>query len=164
LTNDIAIVLKSPRLRRIYDDMKRNGVPWWRGFYSFYTHHKIVCMLLLLIVVVSLMEYIKMWDKYFTEKTTLDIFIKNAQKMATQISEKHASAKTHKSFIDLGDNRVITCEITPEREILVSDQEGQMVPLSTSTLAQKPSLLNCFFPKISRQLLFGKKPTTVKKD
>ncbi|KAI8878121.1 hypothetical protein K501DRAFT_259180 [Backusella circina FSU 941] len=168
LANDIAVVLKSPRLRRLYDDMKRNGIPWWRGFYYFYTHHKIISMFLLLIIVVSVMEYIKMWDSYFTEKTTLDIFIKNAQKMATQISEKHASAKTHKSFIDLGDNRVITCEITPEREILVSDEKGQMVPLSTSTLAKRPSFLNCFFVRVPKQLLFGKEPacnpTTIKRD
>lgn len=98
------------------------------------------------------MEYLKAWDKYLTEKAAFDQFIANAKMMAQKISDRHASAKTHKSFIDLGD-RTVECEITQDREIFVLDDKRQRVPLASSNLLPMPSLLNINIIRIPMNLI-----------
>jgi hypothetical protein len=119
-------------------------------------------MILLSLVAVSFMEYLKQWDRYLTEKIAFDQFISNAKMMAQKISDKHASAKTHKSYIDLGE-RTIQCEITPDREIFIFNEKNQRVPLSTANMVPSPSIFSVSIFRIPRQLLLNNNATTVDK-
>jgi hypothetical protein len=142
ITNQVAFYLRSPKLRPLYDSIleKQGQLPYWKGFRYLYTRHKLACMCILAILAMSFMEYLKAWDKYLAEKLAMDQFVKNAQAMAQRMSDKHSSAKTHKSYIDLGD-RTIQCEITSSKEIFVV-VDGNRVPLDSVHLVQKPSLVN----------------------
>lgn len=96
-------------------------------------------MVILGVFAMCMLEYIKAWDKYLTDKVAFDQFIKNAKLMAQKISDKHTSAESHKSFIDLGD-RTVKCEITRDKEIFVLNDKGERVPFSSSILLPPPSL------------------------
>lgn len=96
-------------------------------------------MVILGVFAMCMLEYIKVWDKYLTDKVAYDQFIKNAKLMAQKMSDKHASADSHKSFIDLGDRTVI-CEITRDKEIFILNDKGEKVPFSSSILLPPPSL------------------------
>jgi hypothetical protein len=101
-------------------------------------------MILLAISALTVLEYMKSWDTYMSEKLTFDQFTNNAKKMAQKISDKHMTSKTHNSFIDLGD-KTIRCEITASKEIFIFNEENERIPLSASNLLKKPSIFNCFF-------------------
>jgi hypothetical protein len=97
-------------------------------------------MSILTILTMCFMEYLRAWDKYLAEKLAMDQFVTNAQNMAQRMSDKHNSAKPHKSYIDLGD-RTIQCEITNSKEIFVIVNDNR-VPLAAAHLVEKPSLMN----------------------
>lgn len=97
-------------------------------------------MSILVLLAMSLMEYLKAWEKYLSEKLVMDQFVTNARVMAQRMSDKHSSAKTHKSYIDFGDE-TIQCEITSEKEIFIVIK-GERVPLASAHLVQKPSFIN----------------------
>lgn len=112
-------------------------------------------MIILVIVSVTLMDYLKAWDKYLSDKLAFDQFVINAKMMATKISDKHASAKTHKSWIDLGHGygKKIQCEITPEKEIFILNEKNERVPLDSANLLPFPSLFNTFLFHIPKYIL-----------
>ncbi|GAN11040.1 DnaJ-domain-containing protein [Mucor ambiguus] len=156
ITNQVAYILRSPVLRPLYDSIldQDNSVkiPMWKGFAYLYQRHRLICMAIFGIAAMSLLEYIKAWDNYMTEKLAFDHFVSNAKLMAQKISDKHATAKTHKSFIDLG-NRTIKCEITPTKEIFIFNEKNERVPLSSTNLLQKPNILNTVVLRIPIQLV-----------
>jgi hypothetical protein len=130
--------------------------------FYYYSRHKVISIIILALCVQSLIEYLKAWDKYLTEKLAFDQFIQNAKLMAQKISDRHASAKSHKSFIDLGD-KTIECEITKDREIFIFDENKQRVPLSSSSLLAMPSLSNLSVIRLPMNLIRGEKKTENKK-
>jgi hypothetical protein len=117
-------------------------------------------MAMLILIAVTFMEYLKAWDAYLTEKLAFDQFITNAKMMAQKISDKHASAKTHKSWIDLGE-RTIQCEITQDKEIFIFNDQNERVPLSTSNLVPIPSIFNTFLFRIPMNYFASSKKITV---
>lgn len=152
-------MLRSTQLRPIYDSILRQGhLPYFKGILYYYTRYKLICMTILVLVAVSLMDYLKAWEKYFTEKLTFDQFITNAKSMAQKISDKHASAKTHKSFIDLGD-RTINCEITKDKEIFIFNEKNERVPLSSSNILPMPSIWNTVLLRIPSNYFRGNNQT-----
>ncbi|KAI7901932.1 uncharacterized protein BX663DRAFT_512940 [Cokeromyces recurvatus] len=157
ITNHVAYFLRSSTLRPLYDSilLENHGkAPCWKGFYYLYTRHKLSCMVLLSIITLSVLEYIKSYDNYLTEKLAIEEFIKNANLMAQKISDKRQinnSNETHKSFIDLGD-RTIECEITAEKEIFIFNEKKEKIPLSTSNLLKKPSILHISLFRYARKL------------
>lgn len=135
-------MLRTPKLRAVYDTILDQGhLPYFKGIYYYYTRHKIVCMSVLSVIALVCMEYLKAWEKYFNDKVAFDQFIVNAQSMAQKLSDRHAAAKTHKNWIDLGD-RVIRCEITKEKEIFLLDEKDQRVPLTSQNAVPFPSILD----------------------
>ncbi|KAI9487162.1 MAG: hypothetical protein EXX96DRAFT_552052 [Benjaminiella poitrasii] len=153
ITNQVAYFLRSSTLRPLYDsillDNKGRG-PYWKGVYYLYTHHKLACMIVLSILSLSILEYIKSFDTYLTEKMALDEFVKNAKLMAQKISDKRQQFQTHKSFIDLGD-RTIRCEITAEKEIYIFNEKNEKVPLSSANLVKKPTIFNTFLFRVIKR-------------
>ncbi|KAI8642479.1 hypothetical protein BD408DRAFT_416590 [Parasitella parasitica] len=143
ITNQIAYVLKSPTLRPLYDSILENSVriPMWKGFAHAYERYRMGFMVVIGIGAMCILEYIKAWDTYMTEKLAFDQFVSNAKLMAQKISDKHAAAKTHRSFMDLG-NRTIRCEITPTKDIFIFNEKNEKVPLLSTNLLEKPSILN----------------------
>lgn len=140
IANDIAHTLRSTSLRNLYDTiLEKKRVPYFKGVFYYYSNYKAVCMVILGVFAMCMLEYIKAWDKYLTDKVAFDQFIKNAKLMAQKISDKHTSAESHKSFIDLGD-RTVKCEITRDKEIFVLNDKGERVPFSSSILLPPPSL------------------------
>lgn len=154
ITNQVAYILRSPTLRPLYDSILENNVkiPLWKGFAYVYKRHRLFCMVIIGIAAMGVLEYIKAWDTYMTEKLAFDQFISNAKLMAQKISDKHATAKTHRSFIDLG-NRTIRCEITSSKEIFIFNEKNEKVPLSSSNLLEKPSILNSVVLRIPIQFV-----------
>ncbi|OAD03076.1 hypothetical protein MUCCIDRAFT_162673 [Mucor lusitanicus CBS 277.49] len=156
ITNQVAYILKSTTLRSLYDSIleedSRVKIPMWKGFAYVYQRHRLLCMVIFGIAAMSVLEYIKAWDNYMTEKLAFDHFVSNAKLMAQKISDKHATAKTHKSFIDLG-NRTIKCEITPAKEIFIFNEKSEKVPLSSANLLQKPNILNTVVLRVPIQLV-----------
>ncbi|KAL7333281.1 DnaJ subfamily C member 1 [Mucor circinelloides] len=156
ITNQVAYILRSPTLRPLYDSLLEEdnsiNIPIWKGFVYVYQRHRLICMFILGIAAMGILEYVKAWDTYMTEKLAVDHFVSNAKLMAQKISDKHAAAKTHKSFIDLG-NRTIKCEITPTKEIFVFNEKNERVPLSSSNLLQKPNILNSVVFRIPIQFI-----------
>ncbi|RCI02170.1 hypothetical protein CU098_002121 [Rhizopus stolonifer] len=145
ITNQVAFVLRSTALRPLYDYIlfeNKGKIPFWKGFYYAYSRYKLQCMVLFLCIAAILLEYLKAWDHYMTEKLAMDQFIQNAKLMAGRLSDKHASAKTHRSYIDLG-HRTLECEITEDKEIFIIQQDKRL-PLSSSQLIQKPNIFNTF--------------------
>lgn len=98
-------------------------------------------MSLLCITAVTFMEYLKAWEKYYNDKLVFDQFIVNAKKMAQKMSDKHASAKTHKNWIDLGD-RILRCEITKDKEIFLLNEDNERLPLSSEYVVPFPNIFD----------------------
>lgn len=109
-------------------------------------------MVILGVFAMCMMEYLKAWDKYLTDKVAFEHFIKNAKMMAQKISDKHASAESHKSFIDLGD-RTLKCEITRDKEIFILNEKGERIPFSSSTLLPSPSLRDLSLVRIPLNII-----------
>lgn len=140
ITNKVAFMLRSTQLRPIYDTILHQGhLPYFKGMFYYYTRYKLYFMTVCIFIAITVMDYLKAWEKYFTEKLTFDQFITNAKSMAQKMSDKHASAKTHKSFIDLGD-RTINCEITENKEIFILNEKNEKVPLSLVHILPMPSI------------------------
>jgi hypothetical protein len=154
VNNEIAFILRTPNLKALYDSiLTANGhhrLPYWKGFYYLYTRHRLPCMIIIAVLFLGLMEYIKAWSNYWTERVVLEKFIENAKTMAQKMSDKHLSAKTHKSYMDLG-NKTIQCEITKEKDIWVVNQKGERVPLEISAVLEKPN-----FYSIIQRFIFWK--------
>ncbi|KAI8338778.1 hypothetical protein EDC96DRAFT_578737 [Choanephora cucurbitarum] len=161
LGNQIALYLRSPTTRALYDRILVDGVPLWKGFYYAYTRYKLLCMVLLILLIGSCVEYVKAWDRYLTEKMALDHFVKNATSMAHQLSDRHASAMTHRSFIDMGD-RTIQCEINSKREIFILEK-GVRLPLDSVHLIQRPNVFNLtlfrMLTQTSKRLFYANRKT-----
>lgn len=109
-------------------------------------------MAILICVAVTLLDYLKSWEKYFTEKITIEQFISNAKDMAQKISAKHASAKTHKSYIDLGD-RTLKCEITETKEIFLLNEKNERVPLTVNSILSMPSIWDTLLLRIPKKYM-----------
>lgn len=142
-TSHIAYILRNPKLRALYDsillDDYHHQQVYWKGFYYYYTRHKLACMIIIALLSLTMLEYLKAWASYWTERAMMEQFIENAKIMAQRISDKHLSAKTHKSYMDFG-TRTIQCEITKDREIVMMDSKGHRVPLDIDKIIEKPGL------------------------
>ncbi|KAG2200824.1 hypothetical protein INT47_001355 [Mucor saturninus] len=154
ITNKVAYMLRTPQLRSVYNDILQQGhLPFFKGVFYYYTRYKLVCMGILICVAVTLLDYLKAWEKYFTEKITIEQFILNAKSMAQKMSAKHASAKTHKSFIDLGD-RTLNCEITEAKEIFILNEKNERVPLTVAHILPMPSIWDTLLMRIPKKYMF----------
>ncbi|KAI8369302.1 uncharacterized protein BYT42DRAFT_103709 [Radiomyces spectabilis] len=137
-------ILRQPVRRQRYDQFLSKGLPFWLKAVQLTLHYPTSFGVVMLVVGVGVMEYLKAWTTYFSERHKIRRLLQDASYAMTKLPERYREAHVHRTFVEM-DGQRFKVEFSDTEGAIVYNHQGERISLEDHC-APVPSLgRNIFF-------------------